>query len=88
VYRPLVQAIPDLHFTLEDVLARGDEAVVRWLATGTHAGDGLGVPPSGRPVRLRGMTWLVFRDGKISEGWDCWDLGGLMKSLRGPAGAG
>lgn len=82
VYHPFVGAVPDLHFAIEDVLASGDQAVVRWFLTGTHTGDGLGILPSGRPVRLRGMTWLVFRDGKISEGWDCWDLGGLLASLR------
>jgi steroid delta-isomerase-like uncharacterized protein len=82
VYRPLVKAVPDLRIAVEDVLGRGDQAVVRWFLTGTHTGDGLGIPPSGRSIRLRGMTWLVFRDGKIAEGWDCWDLGGLLASLR------
>ena len=55
--------------------------VVRWAAAGTHTGPGLGVPPSGRKVRFRGMTWMRFRDGKLVEGQDSWNLAGLLQAL-------
>lgn len=81
IHRRFLDAFPDLHIEVEDVLARGDDAVVRWYATGTHLGDGLGVKASKQKVGFRGMTWFTFRDGKIREGWDCWDHGGLLQAL-------
>ncbi|HEX6984512.1 MAG TPA: ester cyclase [Planctomycetaceae bacterium] len=81
VHKRFLDAFPDLHIEIEDVLAAGDQAVVRWSANGTHLGDGLGVKASRQKVAFRGMTWFVFRDGKIVEGWDCWDHGGLLQAL-------
>jgi steroid delta-isomerase-like uncharacterized protein len=82
MHAPFLGAFPDLTLTVEDTVAEGDRVVVRWLATGTHTGDGLGVAPSGRRVTFRGMTWIRFRDGKMLEGLDCWNQTGLMKSLQ------
>jgi len=63
--------------------ADGDRAVVRWHARGTHRGDGLGgMLPTNRKVDFRGMAWLTFRSGVIVEGWDSWNLGRLLESLR------
>lgn len=56
--------------------------VVRWLATGTHTGPGLGLPPTGRSVRFRGITWIRTSGGKLLEGFDCWDVGGLMATVK------
>ena len=39
-----VAAVPDLVFTIEGIVGEGDDVVVRWLATGTHSGEGLGIP--------------------------------------------
>lgn len=77
-----LNALPDMHITVEDVLSEGDQAVVRWRVRATHTGDLLGVPPSHRKVDLRGMSWVTVRDGKLAEGWDTWNLGGLLDSLR------
>jgi predicted ester cyclase len=62
--------------------ADGDHVFVRWRARGTHRGDCLGRPAIGRPVDFRGMTWLTFRNGLIVEGWDSWNLGELLESLK------
>jgi len=76
-----LQAVPDLRIEVEDAVAEGESVVVRWRVTGTHRGDGLGIPPSGRAVDARGMSWFHVRDGRLVEGWDCWNLGGLMAAL-------
>src|ERR1700752_311953 len=81
-----LNALPDMHITVEDVLANGDQAVVRWRVRGTHRGDLLGIAPSQRQIDFRGMSWLTVRDGKLAEGWDTWNLGGLLESLRSPQG--
>jgi steroid delta-isomerase-like uncharacterized protein len=77
-------AFPDLRMTVVGTVAEGDQVVVRWAATATHLGDGLGFPASGKEVSFRGMTWIRYRDGKMIEGADCWNQAGLIQSLRGP----
>jgi steroid delta-isomerase-like uncharacterized protein len=75
-------ALPDVRIEVEDVVAEGERAAVRWRAVGTHAGDGFGFPATRQQVHVRGTTWMTVRDGRIVEGWDTWNLGGLLESLR------
>jgi steroid delta-isomerase-like uncharacterized protein len=82
VHEPFLAAFPDLHIQIEAILSQEDDVVVRWLATGTHAGPGLGLPAAGRPIRFRGITWIRTSGGKLLEGFDCWDVGGLMVMLQ------
>ena len=77
-----LSAFPDLRMTVEGTVAEDDQVVVRWAATATHLGDGLGFPATGRAVSFRGMTWVRYRDGKMVEGADCWNQAGLIHSLR------
>jgi steroid delta-isomerase-like uncharacterized protein len=77
----LLDALPDLRITVEGVVSEGPEAVVRWSAQGTHLGAGLGIPPSSRSASFRGMTWLVFSEGRIVRGWDSWNQGLLLRTL-------
>ncbi len=78
----LFRAFPDLKIEMEATVAQDDNVVVRWRATGTHAGDGLGCRATHCPVELRGITWIRFRDGKMIEGWDAWNQGGLLQRLK------
>jgi hypothetical protein len=58
------------------------------LVSGTRAScfsgvrDNLGMAATGRAVDFRGMTWLTLKNGVIVEGWDSWNLGRLLESLR------
>jgi steroid delta-isomerase-like uncharacterized protein len=77
---------PDLHFTVEDMVAEGDKVVIRWTFTGTHLGEregGLG-PPSGRQITITGMFIHRFADGKIVESWWAYDVLGMMEQLTAP----
>jgi steroid delta-isomerase-like uncharacterized protein len=78
----LLAAFPDIRVAVEDVVADANRAVVRWSAAAHHKGNLLGIKPSGREIRFRGMTWMVFEDGKVVEGWDAWNLGGLLNDCR------
>ena len=49
-------AFPDMQLTVEDVFATDDKGVLRWSGVMKHTGDALGMPASGRTVRLRGIT--------------------------------
>lgn len=80
--RMFFAALPDVHIEIEDIVADGDRAAVRWHARGTHSGEGFGFAPSQRGIDVRGTTWLVARDGKIVEGWDTWNLAGMLATLR------
>jgi steroid delta-isomerase-like uncharacterized protein len=75
-------AFPDLRVTVEDVVAQGDQVVVRWHTVARHTGAGLGMEPTGQPIDVRGTTWMRLAKGKLIEGWDNWNLAGLMQQLR------
>jgi steroid delta-isomerase-like uncharacterized protein len=80
--RGFFSALSDVHIEIEDILADGDRAAVRWRATGTHSGNGFGFEASKRGIDVRGTTWLIAKDGKIVEGWDTWNLSGMIASLQ------
>jgi steroid delta-isomerase-like uncharacterized protein len=82
VYQPLIAAFPDLRITIEGTVAEGDQVVVRWTAAGTHTGDGLGLPATGRSIAIRGMTWIRFEAGKMIEGVDSWNQREMIESLK------
>ena len=75
-------AFPDLHATVEDVIAEGDRVVTRWTIRGTHQGEveEFG-PPTGRRVEIEGITLHRIEDGKIAEEWDRYDNLGVMQQL-------
>jgi steroid delta-isomerase-like uncharacterized protein len=82
----MLRALPDLRVEVEAVVAEGDSAVVRWRMEGTHTGDFDGEAPTGQAFRRRGVTWIRYRDGKMAEGWECWDAGGLVRQFGGGPG--
>ena len=77
-----LSALPNLRIEIEDILQEGSRAAVRWHAYGTHSGDGFGFAPTNRDIDIRGTSWLLVKDGKIVEGWDTWNLNGMLESLR------
>jgi steroid delta-isomerase-like uncharacterized protein len=81
-HRTFCGAFPDLRVTVDDTIAEGDKVAIRWTATMTHLGDGLGFPPSGKKVSLEGSTIAVIKDGKIDEGWNHMDITGLFVKLK------
>jgi steroid delta-isomerase-like uncharacterized protein len=74
-------AFPDMKLVVEDVFGAQDKVVLRWSSTMTHSGDHLGMPASGKPVRITGITIARIRDGKLIEGWDNWDQMGMLKQI-------
>ena len=75
------KAIPDLAFTIDDVVADGDSVTIRWTAEGTHAGELLGVPGTGRALMIRGVDMYRLQDGRIAESWTFWDLPGMVRTI-------
>jgi len=74
-------AFPDLHFTIEDLLAAGDRVAQRWSCTATHQGELMGIPPTGKKVRTTGITIFRIANGKIAEEWVNWSTLSLLQQL-------
>lgn len=71
----MLAVLPDVKLKLLEVVGEGDNVVVHWEAA---------VPKSDKipaPVSFTGMTRMRFADGKIAEGWDCWNMGALQAHL-------
>jgi steroid delta-isomerase-like uncharacterized protein len=64
---PYRKSFPDLHFTVEEVIAEGDKVAYRWTARGTHQGEYEGIAPTGKPITATGITILRIVDGKVVE---------------------
>ena len=56
-------------FTLHQVIGEGDFVVAYWTNTGTHQGQFMGIPPSGRTVTMSGIDIHRLRDGRMAEHW-------------------
>jgi steroid delta-isomerase-like uncharacterized protein len=76
-----VNAFPDLRWTTDEQIAEGDKVVSRFTWTGTHCGSFLGVPPTGRRVRVWGVVTDLVRGGKLAESRIIMDTLGLMQQL-------
>ena len=75
------EAFPDVRFTIEDQIAEGDKVVTRWTATGTHQGELMGAPATGKTSTISGIGIDRFEDGKIVEAWNSWDTLGMFQQL-------
>jgi len=76
-----VSAFPDLHFTLEDLIADEDKVVVYWNMTGTHKGEFLGFPATNKQISSDGCTLHYLSDGKIMDSYVCWNAWAAMQQL-------
>lgn len=77
----LRNAFPDIKYTVEDMFGEGDKLVARWSARGTHKGDFMGTPPTGKQVYFTGIEIIRIEDGKAVEEWEELDRAGLMQQL-------
>ena len=71
----------DFHMEIQEQIAEGDVVVTRWLVTGTHDGEFIGILPTGNQIELAGMTWTHHVDGKIDKAIDAYDMMVLMGQL-------
>jgi len=73
----------DIHVSFDDAIAEGDRVVLRWSVSMRHTGDGLGVPPTEKLVTTTGISVLRIAGDKFIEGWQNWDMLGLMHQIQG-----
>jgi len=75
------QAFPDLHFTIEDQIAEGDEVATRYTFRGTQQGALMGIPASGKSVAISGISIYRITDGKMDQAWVEYDMLGLLQQI-------
>jgi steroid delta-isomerase-like uncharacterized protein len=75
-------AFPDLRLTLDDRIVAGNRVAIAWTARGTHAGTFMHIPPTGRTVTVRGVSFLTLDGGRISRATHVWDVAGLLRAVR------
>jgi len=78
---PFLTAFPDWHGTVDDIIAEGDKVVNRWTGHGTHLVELMGIPATGKPVTLTGITIFRIAGNKIVEEWTQMDQMSLMQQL-------
>jgi steroid delta-isomerase-like uncharacterized protein len=74
-------AFPDLQGTVKDMIAEGDKVVVRGVVRGTHRGELMGIPPTGRQMTVTLIDINRIEGGKLVERWGVSDMLGMMQQL-------
>lgn len=74
-------AFPDLRVTIEEMSADGEKLWARVTFDGTHTGDLLGTPPTGKRVRVEAIDLCRFSAGKLAEHWGVFDRMGMMEQV-------
>ena len=76
-----ITAFPDLHWNIEEQIAEGEKVVTRFTMTGTHQGDFMGIPATGRSINVWGIVIDVVRNGLFSESRIILDSSALIQQL-------
>jgi steroid delta-isomerase-like uncharacterized protein len=79
--KAFTEAYPDVHYTIDDMIAEGDRVVTKKTFTGTNTGEFAGMPATGKRVTLQFVDIMRVRDGKIVEHWLCVDQLSWLQQL-------
>jgi predicted ester cyclase len=74
-------AFPDGVMTIEDMIAEGDKVATRKTYRGTHQGQFLGIPPTGRHISVGLIDMMRLVDGKVVEHWNVGDDLSMLQQL-------
>jgi steroid delta-isomerase-like uncharacterized protein len=81
-------AFPDFHASVDDAIAEGDKVVLNMTWSGTHKGEFMGIPPTGKHISFGVIDIIRVRDGKASEHWGIMDNMSMMQQLGAMAAPG
>ena len=77
----VMQVFPDLHYTVEDLVAEGDKVVARLTISGTQQGAFMGIPPTNKHATISDIEIFRITGGKAVETWVQVDFLGLLQQL-------
>lgn len=80
-FTDLRAAFPDMKVEPQTMVSEGDQVAFAYTLTGTHDGEFMGVPATGKPIEIRGMQIGRFQDGKMVERWGSSDELGILKQI-------
>jgi steroid delta-isomerase-like uncharacterized protein len=80
------KGLADPRFTIDDLIAEGDQVAARLTTGATQVGEFMGMPPSGKSYTIEEIHWFRLRDGKVVEHWHQMDQMGLIKQLGATPG--
>jgi steroid delta-isomerase-like uncharacterized protein len=72
---------PDMRMDAHEVMVDGDRACVRSTMSGTHQGEFMGMPPSGKRFAVTGIDIVRIRDGRVTDHWGVMDAMKMMQQL-------
>jgi steroid delta-isomerase-like uncharacterized protein len=75
-------AFPDIHFTVDDMLAEGDRVAVQYTFSGTHEGHFGELEPTGRSILVTGILIAEVTGGRIQRAVSVFDSGDLLHQLE------
>jgi steroid delta-isomerase-like uncharacterized protein len=75
-------AFPDIHFSMDDVIAEGDQVVVQYTFAGTHTGQFGELQPTGKHISVLGMLIAQVKNDKIESAVSVFDSGDMMHQLE------
>ena len=81
VFAMIQRAFPDLHAAQADSVTEGDKVACRWMMSGTHMGELMGVAPTGERVTVMGIDMICVADGEILGYWGEFDVMGMLRQL-------
>jgi steroid delta-isomerase-like uncharacterized protein len=70
MYKGFFAATSDLRLEIDETFGQEDKLAARYTVTGTHTGELMGIPPTGREISIIGITIMHFEDGAVVERWD------------------
>jgi steroid delta-isomerase-like uncharacterized protein len=79
----LVAGMGHAQFEEHEMIAEGDQVMVRWTARGVHQGSLWGLAPTGKPIAMPGVNIFRVRDGKIVERWSFIEPGAILNLAQG-----
>jgi steroid delta-isomerase-like uncharacterized protein len=85
MYKGFFAATSDLRLDIHETFGHENQLAARYTVTGTHTGELMGIPPTGREISITGITIMHFEDGKVVERWDADDSVEALSRLRGDA---
>jgi steroid delta-isomerase-like uncharacterized protein len=74
-------SFPDLSVSVDQLVTDDDKIAIAYTITGTQKGEFMGVPPTGRKIRARGVQIARFQNGKMVERWGSSDQLGILEQI-------
>ncbi len=68
-----MEMLPDRTSIAQDIIAKGDKVIARYIFRGTHKGDTEGIPATGNTIEINDIKIVQIENGKILESWEVGD---------------